>query len=144
MSNIKAAQQVLVSELEHAKRGLAYYESRVEMLESALQQLTGGEATGQVSGKRAKSQAKGKTTAREASPLPKTGGDFWLRHVTKRPQSAANIANAAAASLKLDPVKDKDLVHVLKQRVAPMLNALVSANKIQDNGVGRERRFFKA
>lgn len=144
MSNLKTARQVLVSELEYAKRGLAFYESRVGSLQAALQQLDAVEGTGKTASKRAKAPRAGKAAMRDASALPKTGGDFWFKVVSKKPQSAANIANAAAASLKLDPEKDKELVHILKQRVAPMLNALVSAKKIQDSGAGRDRRFFKA
>jgi hypothetical protein len=74
--------------------------------------------------------------------LPTTGTDFWLQLVTEEPRSAVDIANAAADSIGLKP-DQRELIQKLKQRVAPALATLVSAQKIQDTGAGRERRFFK-
>lgn len=159
MSSLKFARDVIRAELQHAKQGLAYYEERVQQLESALQQvdsLNGPGKTKTASGttekngrarKQRAGRSKGKagrSSDRNGSALPKTGGDFWMRLVSRKPKSAVDIANAAAAALKLDPEKDQDLVRVLKSRVAPALQNLVSAKRVQDQGSGRERRFFIA
>lgn len=158
MSNLKFARDVIRAELQHAKQGLAYYEERVQQLESALQQVDSLNGPGKTktapktteknaraetySGVRPKGKASHSSSGRNSSALPKTGGDFWMRHVSKKPKSAVDIANTAAAALKLDPEKDQDLVRVLKSRVAPALQNLVNTKRVQDQGIGRERRFF--
>lgn len=43
-SNLKSARQAIEAELAHAKQGAAYYATRVEALETALQQLDSVEA----------------------------------------------------------------------------------------------------
>jgi hypothetical protein len=78
----------------------------------------------------------------EAAVLPTTGGDFWLNLIGTQPQSAVDIANAAIATLGIK-ADQKDKIQKLKQRVSPALANLVTAQKIQDSGAGRERRFFK-
>lgn len=160
MSSLKFARDVIRAELQNAKQGLAYYEERVQQLESAMQQIDTLNGPGKTktapkttaknartkkrSGVRPQLKASHSSSGRNDSALPKTGGDFWMRHVSKKPRSAVDIANAAAATLKLDPNKDKDLVRVLKSRVSPALQNLVGAKRIQDQGIGRERRFFVA
>ena len=74
--------------------------------------------------------------------LPTTGIDFWLKLVTQEPRSAVEIANVAAEVIGIKP-DQKEAIQKLKQRVAPALATLVSMQKIQDSGAGRERRFFK-
>lgn len=74
--------------------------------------------------------------------LPTTGIDFWLKLVTEEPRSAVEIANAAAEVVGIRP-DQKEAIQKLKQRVAPALATLVSTQKIQNSGSGRERRFFK-
>jgi hypothetical protein len=49
---------------------------------------------------------------------------------------------AAVSSLTFTPTKLQ--TQKLAGRMTFALNALVKANKIQDSGKGRERRFFKA
>lgn len=162
MSNLHSARAALEFELNHAKQGLAFYSSRVEKLEDALHRIEEIESTEPGTAKRSQLKGNGKAagarrgpkpkTANGAKqrrnkanehPLPKTGGDFWLNLVTEQHQSAADIANSAAASLGLDPQKDKQQIKLLKQRVTPGLNLLVTAQKIKDSGAGRERRFYK-
>jgi hypothetical protein len=152
--NLKLARQAVATELNFAKQGMAYYLSRVEALEQALDQLE-SVSTGHTEPAKTKTAAgrKGKAAqpkdrprmkagAREGRNFPTTGGDFWLELITDQPQSAVDIANAAAVVLGF--ADDKAQVQVLKQRVSPALNALVESKKVKDAGAGRERRFFKA
>lgn len=74
--------------------------------------------------------------------LPTTGADFWFNLVSDQPQSAVDIANAAATALDIKP-EQKTKIQKLKQRVSPALANLIAAQKIKDTGSGRERRFFK-
>jgi len=83
-----------------------------------------------------------KAATGEQSDLPTTGADFWLDLVTDEPKSAVEIANAAAAHLGLGP-EQKTQIQKLKQRVAPALATLVSTEKIQHAGAGRQRRYFR-
>lgn len=160
MSSLKFARDVIRAELQNAKQGLAFYAERVQQLEIALQQIESFNGRGKTitaprateNNARTKKRGNGKTQVQRSYSasrsngfaLPKTGGDFWMRHVSKKPRSAVDIANAAAAALKLDPEKDTNLVRVLKSRVAPALQNLVNANRVHDQGTGRERRFFVA
>lgn len=92
----------------------------------------------------AKRGRKARTAGRSGNDvqLPTTGTDFWLKLVTEEPKSAVEIANAAAEVVGIKP-DQKAAIQKLKQRVAPALSTLVSRQKIQDSGAGRERRFFK-
>jgi hypothetical protein len=93
-------------------------------------------------GRRAGRKAGASKRAQGGDALPTTGTDFWLQLVTEEPKSAVEIANAAAEAIGLKP-EQKDKIQKLKQRVAPALATLVSAQKIRDSGAGRARRFFR-
>lgn len=140
MVNLKAAAQTIRAELDHAKQGLAFYQSRVDTLSIALEQIevAGGTTTPLV-----KSYRKSSPAATE-SGLPVTGADFWIRFVGKRPQPAALIALKAARFLKLDIKKDAIKVKKLKSRVSPAMEALLKSSRIESSGTGRDRRFFIA
>lgn len=83
-----------------------------------------------------------KAATGEQADLPTTGADFWLDLVTDEPKSAVEIANVAAAHLGFGP-EQKPKIQKLKQRVAPALATLVSTQKIQHTGTGRQRRYFR-
>jgi hypothetical protein len=162
VSNLRSAQQAIKAELDHAKKGMAFYMSRVQALQGALEKLESVDGAGIPASETANAQADGnaaKATRIKRTPvsrpavrpngmsgstvLPKTGGDFWRNLVTAEKQSAVDVANAAARSLGLDPKTNRKQVLVLKQRATPALNGLVTSQKIKDSGNGRERRFFK-
>lgn len=107
------------------------------MLDAALRELGSPSAARQDR----KEQAIGKRAP--SAILPETGLRFWLKHITKRARSAPQIALAAAASLQVDPDKDREAFKMLKNRIGPALKALVSSSQIEDSGSGRERRYFK-
>ena len=158
MSNIDSAMAALKAELGQAKQGLAYYQSQVSALETALTQLG---ALGQVPARRGRkpgkavkaekpakagrgrpAKAKGKSgRARGPKDLPFTGGDYWPDLVGSEPQSASDILNASVAGLGFEPSREQ--VKKLSQRMTFVLNSLVKAGKIKDSGSGRGRRFFK-
>jgi hypothetical protein len=150
-SNLKSARQDIVDELKHAKEGARFYENRVAQLEQLLAQIEQVDGGHRSQGKRkaapttavnAKSATKGAGNGNGKGALPVTGNEFWLNVVTGEPQTGAEIGAAAIAQLGLNS-KDKTQIQKLKQRVTPGLNALVSAGKVKDSGVGRERRFQK-
>ncbi|HYD60400.1 MAG TPA: hypothetical protein VEC35_08600 [Noviherbaspirillum sp.] len=93
-------------------------------------------------GRRASRKAGASKRTQGGDALPTTGTDFWLQLVTEEPRSAVEIANAAAEAIGLKP-DQKEKIQKLKQRVAPALATLVSAEKIRDSGAGRARRFFR-
>lgn len=157
VSNLKAARQAIEAELSHAKQGMAYYISRVEALEIALQQLENVEGEKSAAGPQAGERQRGRKAqgggakrgpkpraagSNKADSLPSTGGDFWLKLVSSQPQSAVDISNAAISALGITP-DQKGRIQKLKQRVSPALASLVASQKIKDSGAGRERRFFK-
>jgi hypothetical protein len=169
MSNLDAAKAAIQAELAQAKQGLAYYQSHVAALESALVQLgnlgIGATTTKPAGAKRGRKPGKvaaaklakagkpakagrgrpAKATKGRASKgpndLPFTGGDYWPDLITSEPQSGSDILRAAIAGLGFEPSADQ--VKKLTQRMTFVLNSLVKAKKIQDSGSGRERRFFK-
>ena len=164
MSNIDAAMAALGAELAQAKQGLAYYQSQVTALETALAQLgvlgltaVGVKAAGKrgrkpgrpakvekpakgVRGRPAKAKKSGRA-AKGPNDLPFTGGDYWPDLVTGEPQSASDILRASVAGLGFEPTEEQ--AKKLAQRMTFVLNSLVKTGKIKDSGSGRERRFFK-
>lgn len=95
-----------------------------------------------VSGPSTRGRRGRKAASGEQGGLPTTGAEFWLELVTDEPKSAVEIANAAAAHLGLGP-EEKTQIQKLKQRVAPALATLISTQKIQHAGTGRQRRYFR-
>jgi hypothetical protein len=158
MSNLESAKAAIQAELSHAKQGLTYYRSRIDSLEKMLAQLAivGDSSQGLsavVKGKRGRKplvakagkpgkQKRGGKESSGGNELPFTGADFWPNLVHEQPRSASEILKAAISSLGFTPTKLQ--AQKLAGRMTFALNALVKANKIQDSGKGRERRFFKA
>lgn len=62
-SNLKSARQAIEAELAHARKGAAYYASRVEALAAALEQLESVEAEGTVTPRASKRAANGTAQA---------------------------------------------------------------------------------
>jgi hypothetical protein len=156
MSNLQSAKSAIKAEIAHAKQGLDYYKSRVEILEQALDQLEHAGAPERASGARgAKSRRQAQPAeagrprrgrrpgrpAANAHELPYTGGDFWLDLISDEPHSAAEILKSAVGSLGFEP--DKAQVQKMRQRLTAALQAMLQAGKIKDSGAGRERRYVK-
>lgn len=154
MSNLQSAKSAIKAEIIHAKQGLAFYESRLDILEKTLDQLDSvnlPEAKSKVERKASKkaSSSTKKNPARKTKPasagtkaLPVTGGDYWLNLISTHPQSGAEIFRKAVDQLGFEPTKMQ--IKTLRQRVAPALKSLLQAQKIKDTGAGRERRYVKA
>jgi hypothetical protein len=152
--NLQSARQSIESELDYARSGLAYYVSRSQALEELLSYLDSLDEQSALRGNGSSATVRRKTSVsvpkretkskgKQAGRVPSTGQGFWLELVSAEKKSAADIANAAADKLGFDPTKDRQQILVLKQRVTPSLNSLVSAGKIKDDGAGRQRRFFR-
>lgn len=153
MSNIKSAREAIQAELDHAREGAAFYQSRVEALEEALAKIYHLEAGSVPNGKptpAAGAAAKGKRgrPAKKVEAgtvndekLPSTGKNFWPDLITPHPQSAPEILTAAIRSLGLSPSKEQ--TKKLAQRQASALSLLTKSGAISSSGSGRERRFFK-
>lgn len=148
MSNLAKARQAIQAELNHAEQGVAYYQKRVEALRAALEQLEHSDnpqVTAQRKTRAAGSVPQGskRTGARKSGSsrqgLPKTSQEFWLGFISQQPKTAAEIANAAVASLDFTPTAQQ--AKQLKSRLAPTLQALLKAKKVQDSGSGRDRKY---
>lgn len=173
-SNLQSARQAIKAELSYAKQGAAYYEARVEALETALHQLDNveGDAPANSSTARAGTEgrkANGGARLRRARAANGAAGQHAGEAKRGRKRAASKQANdvpatggdfwlrlvseqprsavdiANAAIETLGIEPDqKDQIQKLKQRVSPALAGLVSAHKIKDSGAGRARRFYKA
>ncbi|GIZ50086.1 hypothetical protein [Noviherbaspirillum aridicola] len=154
MSNLQSAKDALRAELEHAREGLAYYQSRVEALQQTLSSLNslegkGGQDAAPARGRRRKEAAangaarpaKAGRAKKSQSDLPATGKEFWAGLVTSEPQSSREILNAAVKALGITPAGDD--LKKLAQRQANALHMLVKAGAISDSGTGRDRRYLK-
>ena len=149
MSNLTKARQAILAELRHAEQGAAYYQTRAEALRAALKQLEQSEnlkvtQTDKKSGALAKAgtggkRAGGRKGSSSRQGLPKTSQEFWLSFIGQQPKTAAEIANAAVASLDFTPTPLQS--KQLKSRLAPTLQALLKAKKVQDTGSGRDRKY---
>jgi hypothetical protein len=155
MSNIKSARQAIQAELDHARQGAAFYQSRVDALEEALKKIHDIESDALPNGKGLKNGAHAETPRKQAKPgrkprmqapqseekLPSTGKGFWPDLITEHPQSAPEILTAAIRSLGISPSKEQ--TKKLAQRQASALSLLTKSGEIESSGSGRERRFFK-
>ena len=161
MSNLSSAKTAIADELSAAKKGLAFYTSRITTLEKLLSQLDtfdGKPAVEPIAAHNSQAKVakiakvmKTKGTTAPTAKLPKqsssenelpfTGGDYWLNLVTTEPQSARDILNVAVKALGFPATKEQ--VGKLANRETFALNAMVKAKQIKDSGSGRERRFFK-
>ncbi|RJG03547.1 hypothetical protein [Noviherbaspirillum sedimenti] len=162
MSNISSAKSSLRAELEHVQSGLAYYQSRVEALNSAIHQLDeiGDEdmldleiaeeiPSGKVStgrrGRRpgaAKKVTKPGRQARGASRLPATGGDFFPNLLTGQKQTMSALLHAAAAQMPFKATPEE--LTQLRSRLVAAISGMLKSGAISDQGKGRERVYFKA
>jgi hypothetical protein len=160
VSNLKSAKTAIKAEIAHARQGLDYYKSRVEILEQALDQLEHAGTPDQVAGARGpksrrRTQAasaarterphRARRNARQSSggnELPYTGGDYWLELISDEPRSAAEILRSAVGSLGFEA--DRAQVQKLRQRLTAALQQMLQAGRIKDSGAGRERRYTKA
>lgn len=155
MSNLQSAKDALRAELEHAREGLSYYQSRVAALQETLASLNSLEgkaeqpAPGAGRGRRKKEAASEETVKppkagrqrKSRSDLPATGKEFWTGLITSEPQSAREILDAAVKALGISPSKDE--LKKLAQRQANALHMLVKAGAISDSGSGRDRRYLR-
>lgn len=158
MSNIKSAKQAIQAELDHAKQGAVFYQSRVEALEEALKKIYDIESSALPNGKPPKTggptgapvarRKPGKPARKARGPaprgeekLPSTGKNFWPDLITAHPQSAPEILTAAIKTLGISPSKEQS--KKLAQRQASALSILTKTGAIDSSGSGRERRFFK-
>lgn len=156
MSNLKSARQSIEAEIRHAEQGIAYYQSKVDALRAALEQLQSAEGetvtparrgrkTGSGAAKRgrkakASASVKSGSSGRRGSSLPRMTRDFWLGFISQEPRSAIEIINAAIASF--DPALNADQSKKVKQRATQALQALLTSKQIKDVGSGRQRRYF--
>lgn len=172
MSNISTAKSSLSAELAHVQSGLAYYQARVEALTAAIGQLdaigdeddtdldleevtqekksrrgrkpgraaasrvSAGAETGKKTGKRAGRQSRG------TSRMPSTGGDFFPNLITQQRQSMTDLLNAASGLLPFKPTNEE--TRQLRSRLVAAIGQLLKAGKIQDEGKGRARVYFRA
>lgn len=155
MSNLQSAKDALRAELEHAREGLAYYQSRVEALQQTLTSLSSLEGKGDRNvavpskGRRKKAApvdeaaapVKATRAKKQRSDLPATGKEFWTGLINGEPQSAREILDAAVKTLGISPSKDE--LKKLAQRQANALHMLVKAGAISDSGSGRDRRYLR-
>lgn len=161
MSNLVSAKAAIRAEIEHAKKGVAYYQDLVATLEQALEKLdsVGGEKgapkknavdiAAAINGARRRGRppkAAGKAVKSTAprkgrGDLPFTGKDFWPSLISEQPRSMPEVLQAAVERLGITPSPEQK--KKLSQRATFALNHLVKTNAISDTGSGRERRFLK-
>lgn len=154
MSNISAAREAILAELSHARKGVEFYQTRVQALEETLSQLESVDSTlnnVSILDKRRPAEStgakkRGRKKAGEAAQgrgkdLPSTGREFWIGLLTEQPQSARELLQSAAQALDVsasDPRMKK-----LAQRQTTALHNLIKNNAIADIGSGRERKFLR-
>lgn len=173
MSNISTAKSSLHAELAHVQSGLAYYQARVEALTAAIDQLDAigdeddadidleeglqekksrrGRKPGRAAASRASAGAgagaakkTGKRAGRQsrgASRMPSTGGDFFPNLINEQRQSMTDLLNAASAQLPFKPTDEE--TRQLRSRLVAAINQMLKAGKVQDEGKGRARVYFR-
>lgn len=152
MSNLGSAKSAIKAELQHARKGVAYYQSLVAALEEALLRLDavgpeaakgpGRKAAGEkaVRGRRGR-KPRLEVAGEQEGNLPGTRKEFWVDLIDSEPKSAVEIVQAAVRKLDFTPTKEQ--VKKLSQRATYALNTMVKSGEISDSGTGRARRFFR-
>lgn len=158
MSNLQSAKSAIEAELSHAKEGVIFYQLRVEALENALLQIANlgaidlSENLNVKKGRGLKQSAKYARTSRgmkgetrtssSHKALPFTGGDYWVNLISEQPKTGPEILRAAVGKLDFSPSKEQ--IKKLAARMTSALGMLLKENQIQDQGAGRQRRYFKS
>jgi len=161
MSNLESARVALEKELDDARRGAAYWATRVEALEVTLADLdrcfsrngdelligrrqVGLEASSEVGAeaKRKYARKRVQLPASEQNELPSTKRGFWMSLVTDTPRTAAELLGEVLRSLPFEATPKQK--QQLQSRMTGALNSLVERKLITDEGSGRKRRFFRA
>jgi hypothetical protein len=87
-----------------------------------------------------------KRTNQKQGGLPKTGGDFWVSMLGKRPRSFSDVVSRAEAaiakSMKKELTEDDKRKLNLRARVA--IKTLADTKAINSEGAGRARRYSAA
>jgi hypothetical protein len=173
MSNLDSARSAIESEIEHARKGLSFYEERIGSLEKMLRDLGaidgvanhGTKPTGMAPKKRGRKPMNADQTSavnqdavgaskKAGKKASKKGGvasgdnDLPFTGGTYWQDLVTNEGKSAkeileAAISTLTFAPSKVQIQKLQGRMTFALNALVKANTIRDSGRGRERRFFK-
>lgn len=124
----------LTKKLTGVERMLAKFDSAPAPTVSRGRQAVNG-------GKQAQRPAK--RTGSQAAGLPKTGGEFWISMMGKRPRSFTDVvarAEAAIAKTMKKGLTDDDKRKLsLRARVA--IKTLADTKAINSIGSGRERRY---
>ncbi|HEY8607986.1 MAG TPA: hypothetical protein VIM12_12805 [Noviherbaspirillum sp.] len=157
MSNLQTAKRAIEAELDHARQGLTYYQSRVEALEAAIGQLEDVEgaiasqprsarpgrqkhASTKTTGAKA-AKGPGRPQKRAEADLPATGMEFWPTVIGSDPMAASEVLAAAVKSLGITPTREQE--KRLAQRQANALSILTRKGVVSSSGSGRSRRYFR-
>lgn len=173
MSNLDSARASIESEIEHARKGLSFYQERIGSLEQMLRNIGmlngvashGASPTGVAPKKRGRKP----NNADQTSPVEQgaVGASKKSGKKASKKSGAASGDNELpftggtywqdlvtkegksakeileAAIATLNFTPSEKQIQKLQGRMTFALNALVKANTIRDSGRGRERRFFK-
>ena len=165
MSNLSTAKSALQAEIAHVQAGLAYYQGLFETLNDALHQLDAIEDEEKAGPEQAPKKQRGRPrkaqssrgrkeksahTQRRGRPkagssdnrLPSTGGDFFLRLLSDRGQTAPQLLEAATGQLSFKPNAEE--VKQLRARMISALMAMMKAGKVRSEGERRQRTYFMA
>ncbi|MES2730013.1 MAG: hypothetical protein V4621_07985 [Pseudomonadota bacterium] len=130
---------------DEAAAAVVHYKQKIDRLTKAQHALTGilteDDMVFQVKGS-APRQAKPESGPKTGNPkLPKTDAAFWMKHITKEPQSNDQILAAAAAEVGID-LTDAETKTTLKNRLATYLKNFCDDKSIQSSGERRERKYY--
>lgn len=84
-----------------------------------------------------------KRISRQQGGLPKTGGEFWISMLGKRPRSFSDVVNRAEAAIAKTTRKalTEDDKRKLNLRARVAIKTLADSKAINSEGAGRARRY---
>lgn len=138
---LKAEKRELTRQIKELTKKLTGVERMLTKLDSAP---TPAVSRGrQVSSSGKQTQGPTKRMNRQAAGLPKTGGEFWISMMGKRPRSFTDLVARAEATIaktmKKGLTEDDKRKLSLRARVA--IKTLADTKAINSIGSGRERRY---
>ncbi|WP_147376930.1 hypothetical protein [Noviherbaspirillum saxi] len=137
---LKAEKKDLTRQIKELAKKLTGIERMLDKLDAQTARPAGA-AHKAVKAKR--SERTGRRTNQQEGGLPKTGGEFWISMMGKRPRSFTDVVTRAEAtiakSMKKELTEDDKRKLSLRARVA--IKTLADTKAINSVGSGRARRY---
>lgn len=138
---LKAEKRDLTKQIKELTKKLTGVQRMLDKLESEKIPSTSKSRNAANSSKQGQRLQKG--ASKQAGGLPKTGGEFWISMLGKRPRSFSDVVTRAEAAIAKTTKKEltEDDKRKLSLRARVAIKTLADSKVINSEGTGRTRRY---